>query len=95
MIWVLPPTLGGFNDGNRLPQSVIDALAPVGGGRVKEMIENRGRTPVKKRADIPKIFIVLFNYIKQGVEQLAVADVAPLRRPRILPIIPAFVCALR
>jgi len=45
--------------------------------------------------DIPNIYIVLFSYIKQCVEQLAVADVAPLRRPRILPIIPAFACELR
>ena len=94
MGFATPLTLGGFNDGNRLPQSVTDALVPVEVGRVKEMRENRGRNPVKS-VDIPKIYIVLFSYIKQCVEQLAVADVAPLRRPRILPIIPAFACELR
>ena len=94
MIWFWGLRSREFRAENRLPQSVIDALAPVGGGRVKEMRENHGCNPVKS-VDIPKIYIVLFSYIKQDSGQLAVADVAPLRRPRILPIIPAFVCALR
>ena len=94
MIWFWGLRSREFRAENRLPQSVIDALAPVGGGRVKEMRENRGCNPVKS-VDIPKIYIVLFSYIKQDSGQLAVADVASLRCPRILPIIPAFVCALR